>query len=55
MKCENCVFYEYDEEWDEYYCGVNMDEDEYARLHADTRTECPYYREYDEYKTAAKQ
>ena len=27
-RCEDCEFYDYDEEWDEYVCSVSLDEDE---------------------------
>ena len=30
--CEYCANYTYDEECDEYYCDVNLDEDEYYRF-----------------------
>ena len=55
MDCEKCVFYFYDDDIDDYVCDANLDEDEYARLYALKPEQCPYYREYDEYKTAAKQ
>lgn len=53
--CENCLNYEYDEEYDEYYCGVTLDMDEAARfLHGDTAA-CPFYRPGDEYTIVRKQ
>ena len=52
--CTTCTFYDYDEEYDEYYCRVNMDQDDMARL-GSSRTVCPYYRLYDEYKSVRKQ
>ena len=27
-KCESCVFYLYDEEYDDYVCDMDLDEDE---------------------------
>ena len=53
--CETCTFYDYDEEYDEYYCRVNMDQDDMARLGASSRAVCPFYRMYDEYKSVRKQ
>ena len=53
--CEACAFYDYDEYTDEYYCRVNLDEDEMVRLSSSPRTVCPYFREYDEYKSVRKQ
>ena len=32
--CDFCAYNEYDEEEDEYYCSVNMDEDDMARFDA---------------------
>ena len=30
--CNSCSFYVYDEDYEEYDCQVNMDEDDYARI-----------------------
>lgn len=53
--CEDCTFYDYDEYTDEYYCRVSLDEDDLARLGSSSRAVCPYYRQYDEYKSVRKQ
>lgn len=54
-KCETCVWYVYDEDYDDYICGMDLDEDELAHfLAADTRS-CPYWRPGDDYITARKQ
>jgi hypothetical protein len=53
--CETCTFYDYDEDYDEYYCRANLDQDDLARLGASSRAVCPYYRLYDEYKSVRKQ
>lgn len=54
--CEECMNYAYDDEYDEYSCSVSvMDEDEYARLCADSRNGCPYFRRGDEYTIVKKQ
>ena len=47
LQCESCSYYEYDEEYDEYYCGVDLDEDE--------MNGCPYYAFNAEYQLARKQ
>ena len=31
-KCESCVYYSYDEEYDDYICEVDLDEDEMVRF-----------------------
>ena len=52
---EYCANYTYDEECDEYYCDVNLDEDEYYRFVSSDYKECPYYRSGDEYKVVRHQ
>ena len=32
ISCDFCANYIYDEEDDEYYCDVNLDEDEFRRF-----------------------
>ena len=54
-QCEACCFYNYDEEYDEYICDVDLDEDEMVRfLNGDFR-ECPYFSLEGEYRTVRKQ
>ncbi len=55
MQCESCLYYLYDEEYDEYYCAVQLDEDEMERFLSDHFQNCPYYRLDDEYQTVRKQ
>ncbi|MBQ9606008.1 MAG: hypothetical protein IJV16_02375 [Lachnospiraceae bacterium] len=55
-QCEDCAYYAYDEEYDEYICGADMDQDDYARLMGSPAgTACPYYRDGDEYKIVRHQ
>lgn len=53
--CADCWNYDYDEEEDEYYCAVDMDEDEYYRWLTRPQNDCPYFRGGDEYTIARKQ
>lgn len=53
--CENCMNCVYDEEYEEYTCSVNMDEDEYVRLVSGHYKQCPYFRFGDEYSIVRKQ
>ncbi len=53
--CENCAYYDYDEEYDCYVCNANLDEDDLCRFMQGSNTECPYYTPYDEYKVVRKQ
>lgn len=55
MQCESCMYYQYDEEYEEYFCDVNLDEDEMERFLRDGFLNCPYYRLEDEYRTVRKQ
>ena len=54
-KCENCVYYSYDEEYDAYICEMDLDEDEMVRFLSSRVYACPYWRPGDEYITARKQ
>lgn len=54
-RCDTCAYYTYDEEWEQYTCDLDLDEDEYARLVQGHYRTCPYYRDGDEYKIARKQ
>ena len=53
--CESCEYYDYDEEFEEYYCKINLDEDEYLHFMESSFENCPYYQVYDEYKIVRKQ
>ena len=53
--CETCVYYDYDEEFDEYVCIMDLDEDEMYRFLTSGKTHCPYYRQGDDYTLARKQ
>ena len=53
--CATCLYYVYDDEYEEYLCDMDMDEDEYVRLISDSHYRCPYYRNGDEYKVVRKQ
>lgn len=55
IQCENCAFYNYDEFYEQYFCDVNMDEDDVARMSQLGTNSCPYYNDGNEYKLAAKQ
>ena len=53
-RCEDCQFFDYDEETDSNYCTQDLDEDEMVRFLAG-RGDCPYWRPGDEYRTARRQ
>lgn len=53
--CDTCLFYVYDEEYDDYYCDVDMDEDDVARMMQSATENCPFYRNGDEYEIVRHQ
>lgn len=54
-QCETCVYYSYDEGYDDYLCQMDLDEDEMVRFLSCKWNACPYWRPGDEYITARKQ
>lgn len=54
-RCEECEFYDFDEDLDAYVCQVSLDEDEMISFIAGQTGRCPYFRYYDEYKSVHKQ
>ena len=53
--CDSCVYNVYDEDDETYYCEVDMDEDDAARLMQGHYRECPYYQLDDEYAVVRHQ
>ena len=53
--CESCVYFDYDDEYGDNVCTINLDEDEYVRFSQSGGRQCPYYKYYDEYKSVHKQ
>ena len=54
QNCEDCWYYEYDEDMQDYYCMMSFDEDEYGRLLGSGKP-CPYFREGGDYYLSKKQ
>ena len=54
-ECDTCWYFDYDEEFDEYYCMMDLDEDEVYRFFTQGRSHCPYYRQGDDYTLARRQ
>ena len=55
LNCDSCVYYVYDEEDECYYCEVDMDEDDAARMMQGHYKGCPYYQLDDEYAVVRHQ
>lgn len=53
--CDSCVYYVYNEDYEEYECLVSHDEDDYAAFASSGFRQCPYYRLDDEYAVVRKQ
>ena len=53
--CETCAYYAYDEEYEEYFCEADMDEDDVYRMMEGRYRSCPFYRDGDEYRVVRHQ
>ncbi|MGL4799550.1 MAG: DUF6472 family protein [Cellulosilyticaceae bacterium] len=55
--CEQCMHLIYDEEIDDYVCGIApiMDEDDFGRMNYGYKKQCLYYKVGDEYTLVRKQ
>jgi hypothetical protein len=53
--CESCIHFVYDEDFGDYGCEVDLDEDEMGLYASRTFRSCPYYQYKDEYINVRKQ
>lgn len=53
--CDNCAYYDYDDEYETYVCIMNLDQDEMEKFVTFTFNSCPYYKAYNEYTMVKKQ
>lgn len=53
--CDSCVYNVYDENDGAWYCEVDMDEDDAARMMSGQIKGCPYYQCDDEYAVVRHQ
>ena len=53
--CDMCENYRYDEDLEEYFCDIELDEDEYLKFLTSSNAACPYFRADDEYRIVRKQ
>ncbi|MDO4286581.1 MAG: DUF6472 family protein [Eubacteriales bacterium] len=54
-KCDDCLYFTYDEEFGYSVCEQDLDEDEMRHFIQDTFDHCPYYRPGDEYSVVRHQ
>ena len=55
MNCDDCVFYVYDEEYEDYCCTADMDEDDYSHVMQGHYKQCPFWRNGDDYAVVRHQ
>ena len=55
VSCDTCAYLVYDDEYEDYVCDIDMDEDDYGNLMSNGFKGCPYYRDGDEYKVVRHQ
>ena len=48
-QCDSCSNYVYDEDYEDYMCMVDIDEDDCSRMFTDSQYSCPYYSLDNEY------
>ena len=53
--CEECMYYDYDEELEAWYCTVDLDEDEMYDFITGNIGDCHYFRYRNEYRYVNKQ
>lgn len=53
--CNFCEHLKYDDEQEDYYCDVSIDEDDLERYLSQPQSTCAYFKFYDEYKMVEKQ
>lgn len=54
-RCDSCMNFEYDDEYECYTCIMELDEDEMSRFLSGNYKECPYYQLSDEYRIVRHQ
>ena len=53
--CEECDYFDYDEETDTYDCLMNLDMDDFERFAFSKQSRCPFFRIRDEYRIVRRQ
>lgn len=54
-ECDHCLYLDYDEEVDEHYCSLTLDQDDIEKLTYNRHASCPYFRRGDDYTIVKKQ
>ena len=53
--CEQCMYFEWDDELEAFSCVMSLDEDELQQFSYSSKRVCPYFRFGDEYQIVKKQ
>lgn len=54
-QCNFCLYLSYDEDLDEDYCTLTLDQDDIEKLSYNRSASCPYFRQGDDYSIVKKQ
>lgn len=54
-QCEFCLYLASDEETEEDYCSLTLDQDDYEKWQYDQSASCKYFRQGDDYTIVKKQ
>lgn len=54
-QCDYCLYLTYDEETEEDYCSLSLDQDDIVKLNYSQHQSCPYFRMGDDYTIVRKQ
>ncbi|MCH5257141.1 MAG: hypothetical protein J1D87_07590 [Lachnospiraceae bacterium] len=54
-RCDSCINYEYDDDYECYVCMVDLDEDDMSRFLSGGDFDCAFYQLDDEYAIVRKQ
>ncbi|GMQ63933.1 MULTISPECIES: DUF6472 family protein [Vallitalea] len=54
-QCDYCLYLTYDEETDDYYCSLSLEQDDVEKLSYSKYNGCPYFRMGDDYTIVRKQ
>jgi hypothetical protein len=54
-QCDYCLYLAYDEEIEEDYCSLNLDQDDVEKGKYRQHASCPYFRMGDDYTIVRKQ
>ena len=54
-RCEDCIYFDFDEDYDDYICTQSLDEDQLDQRRPAAAKRCPYIGYYQHYKPLENQ